>query len=121
MKVLLIDDTPTLARVTGYAFRSLGCEVEIAHSGDAARQILAARDFDVLFIDVNLGGESGFDLLAALRASDNRIPAVMFTAQALDEVAAQVAGCGAVGCLTKPFTLPQLQAKLDEVGKTGRG
>lgn len=120
MKILLIDDTPTLARVTGYAFRSLGCEVRIVHTSDAAREALKETSFDAAFIDVNLGSESGFELLASLRAAGDRTPAVMFTAQAADEVAEQVARSGALGCLTKPFTLPELQAKLDEVARAGR-
>lgn len=112
MKVLLVDDTPTLARVTGYAFKSLGHEVQIAHTGEAARAQLRAGRFDVLFVDVNLGEESGFELLASLRAAGVTIPAVMFTAQAHDEVADQAKRAGAVGCLTKPFTLDELRLQL---------
>lgn len=113
MRVLLVDDTPTLARVTGYAFKSLGHEVQIAHTSEAAWVCLRAQTFDAVFIDVNLGSESGFDLLASLRAAGERVPAVMFTAQAEDEVADQARAAGAAGCLTKPFTLDELKTQLE--------
>ncbi len=115
MNVLIVDDQPTLARVTAVAFHTLGCRTRIAGTLSTARYLLAAEQFDVIFADVNLRGESGYDLFAHLGERHAHVPVVMFTAQTREEIAAEAVRHGAFDYMLKPFTLDSLRQQLARV------
>ena len=80
MKALLLDDErPVLESLQGKL--NLFCpEVEVVaacQSVDEAITILNEEDIDLLFLDVNLNGESGFDLLEKAKGTD--FPSLIFT------------------------------------------
>lgn len=115
MKILVVDDQVNLARVTAVALRVLGCHPFTVNSTAEATRLLREEKIDALFLDVNLGGESGFDFLAEMQAAQHRQPVIMFTAQTEDEVGQEALRRGALGCLTKPFTLDDLRVQLDKI------
>jgi two-component system response regulator (stage 0 sporulation protein F) len=117
MNILVVDDKPAMARVTALALESLGCRAFTAPTRAAAGRILATERIDLLFLDVNLGGECGFELLAELRAAPVAPPVVMFTAHERDEIHDEARRRGALDCLVKPFTLDDLRRQLDRVEK----
>ncbi len=116
MKILIVDDKPNLVRVTALALRTLDCEAFGASNTADATRLLDTEKIDAVFLDVNLGAESGMDYLAQLTARSN-VPVVMFTSHTRDEVAGEAASRGAFDCLLKPFTLDdlrQLLARLEQ-------
>ena len=115
MKILIVDDQPNLARVTAIALRLLGCETLTAGTGAEASRILEAGNVDAVFLDVNLNGENGFELLTQFLARTSRLPVVMFTAEMLEDVAAEASTRGAIGCLVKPFGLDDLREQLARI------
>lgn len=70
---------------------------------------------DVVLLDLHLPDGTGLDVVAALRAEPRTagVPVVVVTADATARAAAEVAAFGA-GCLTKPFTLADLLAVVDD-------
>jgi DNA-binding NtrC family response regulator len=115
MNVLIVDDQMNLARITAVALRLLGCQTFIAASIEAASQKLDVEKIDAVFLDVNLGGESGMEYLSLLKARPAGPPVIMFTAQERDEVAGEALRRGAFDCLTKPFTLEDLRRQLARI------
>lgn len=113
MKILVVDDHPNLARITALALRTLGCATVTAHTTTVARCLLAEQKFDGVFLDVNLGAESGMEFLSELRTTDAAPPVIVFTAQDREEVALEAHRRGALGCLIKPYVLDDVRALLE--------
>ena len=112
MNILVIDDHPNLVRVTVMALHTLGCRTFTAATTAAATRLLGTEKIDGIFLDVNLGAESGLDYLSQLVAQDTRRPVIIFTAQAKEEVAGEALRRGALGFLVKPFTLADLKQQM---------
>ncbi|HEY5648966.1 MAG TPA: response regulator, partial [Nitrospiria bacterium] len=61
--ILVVDDDPAIAELlTTLSGHILGCEVKSADSGEAAIDLLASRDFDVIFLDIKMPMLDGKDL-----------------------------------------------------------
>lgn len=106
MKTLLIvDDEPFMRRLLQLTLGKTGARVLLADSGNAAIALLARETVDLLVIDVNMPGLSGFETVAALRADGKHaaLPVIMLTAGGLAEVRAQASELGVSAFFTKPF------------------
>ena len=68
MKVLLLEDDRHVATGLARVGKLMGCEVTITHSVAPAREALEAQPFDVVIVDLGLGGgETGFELVRWIR------------------------------------------------------
>lgn len=67
-RVLLVDDQPNLSRLTARALSRLGCEVDVAASGEEAVACVSRRPPDVAILDLDLPDTSGCDLCRLLAA-----------------------------------------------------
>ena len=72
-QILVIDDEPQVAAGLKRLLRRH--DVTLAHSGDAAKQLVAERDFDVIISDVMMPDFSGIDLYLELRAQGSSLTA----------------------------------------------
>lgn len=115
MNILIVDDKPNLVRVTAVALRTLNCETFAAANVAAATQLLASQKVDAVFLDINLGGESGLDFLSQLTEQPAHPPVIIFTSHTRDEIGAEAMSRGAFDCLIKPFTLDDLRALLTRI------
>jgi two-component system LytT family response regulator len=119
MKALLIDDE-RLARNELRRLLAVFPEVtivgEAAHAAQA-RQQLAALSPDLLFLDVQMPGESGFELLASLEPP---VPQVIFTT-AYDEFAVKAFEFNALDYLLKPVDPVRLAAAIDKLRAVAPG
>jgi two-component system LytT family response regulator len=114
LKVLIIDDE-RLARSALRRLLSAHPEVKIigeaANPGEAIRAIGKTAP-DLLFLDVEMPGGSGFDLLEKVED----VPAVIFTT-AYDEYAVRAFEVSALDYLVKPITAPRLAGALERARK----
>jgi two-component system OmpR family response regulator len=112
VRVLVVDDEPTLAELLSMALRYEGWDVQTA--GDGRTAIRTAKDFvpDVVILDVMLPDFDGLEVLRRLRAQTPTIPVLFLTAR--DAVEDRVAGLTAGGddYVTKPFSLEEVVARL---------
>ncbi|MGE0812749.1 MAG: response regulator [Vicinamibacterales bacterium] len=110
MRVLIVDDEPTLRRMVRLTLEDLH---EVHEAGDAAQALEAVRahgPFDVVLLDQKMPGMSGVELLGELRRVSPSTRVVMLTAHAsLDLATAALAG-GASHFLAKPMTPALLRA-----------
>ncbi len=112
VRVLVVDDEPTLAELVTMALRYEGWEVRSAGNGMTAVRL--ARDFrpDVVVLDVMLPDLSGLDVLRRLREHTPNLPVLFLTAK--DAVEDRIAGLTAGGddYVTKPFSLEEVVLRL---------
>jgi NtrC-family two-component system response regulator AlgB len=112
MDVLLIDDEASLRRTLRAALESMGHAVVEAAGGEQARACLARQPYDVAFLDLRLGRESGLDLLADLLSRAPGLGVIVVTAYASIDSAVEAMRRGAFDYLPKPFTPAQVRVVL---------
>ncbi|MEG3637287.1 response regulator transcription factor [Micromonospora palythoicola] len=112
VRVLVVDDEPTLTDLLSMALRYEGWQVRTAADGMAA--LRAARQFrpDAVVLDVMLPDLDGLEVLRKLRADNDSVPVLFLTAR--DAVEERVAGLtvGGDDYVTKPFSLEEVIARL---------
>ena len=107
MDFLVIDDDKTFRDATCYMIENEGHFAQPASSGEAASANLKEDDFDAVLLDVELGPESGLDLLPQIIRNHPNLPVVVFTAQGTVNTAVEAMRRGALDFLEKPFTREQ--------------
>ncbi len=119
-KVLLIDDSPTIHRVVRTRIEDLGVDILDAFTGDEGFAGAGADQPDLILLDVDLEGESGFDLCARLKQDPAtvHIP-VIFISGAEDTFnKVKAFDLGAVDFVIKPFDPAELRARVRAALKT---
>jgi two-component system response regulator HydG len=113
-RVLVVDDEESI-RFTFSAFLGdSGYTVETSESLRDALDKIAAQSFDVIFLDILLGRESGIIALKASRESQPNTPVIMVTGAPEISTATEAVRLGAFDYITKPLHQDELlrQAKL---------
>lgn len=120
MRVLVVEDEPSLRDVIGRALDFAGYEVDSVGSFVDARQSLASNLPDIAVLDVMLPDGSGFDLGARLRADHPDISIVFLTAR--DSVDDRLTGfaLGGDDYIVKPFSVAELVARIGAVSRRAR-
>ena len=105
--ILVADDQKHMLKVLEFSLADSGCRVETATSGEQALAKAMKTKIDLLLIDVNLPGISGFDTIRAIRQQPAyaKLPVIVLTGGGLDECNATAARrVGTSVFLTKPFS-----------------
>jgi len=112
MRILVVDDEPSVRSALERALKLEGYGVELAADGEEALRQLASSAPDAVVLDVLMPRTDGLEVCRRLRASGDRTPILVLTAR--DGVADRVAGldAGADDYLVKPFALEELFARL---------
>ena len=112
VRILVVDDEPTLTDLLTMALRYEGCDVRSAATGNSA--VRTAKEFqpDAVVLDVMLPDLDGLEVLRRLRGHSPDVPVLFLTAR--DAVEDRIAGLTAGGddYVTKPFSLEEVVARL---------
>jgi DNA-binding response OmpR family regulator len=113
-RVLVVEDDPVLTRVLRDNLTFEGFDVESVTDGSRAQAV--AKDFgpDLVLLDVNLPGRSGFELCEAWRQV-SQIPIILLTAMGQKGDKVRGLQLGADDYVTKPFDLEELLARIHAV------
>ncbi|HYW29368.1 MAG TPA: response regulator transcription factor [Gaiellales bacterium] len=112
MNILVVEDEPLIMSFLRRGLVAEGHTVTTADRGDTALGVFAGAHPDVVILDVMLPGMDGFDVLAAIRASDPHVPVILLTARG--EITDRVRGLdlGATDYVVKPFAFAELAARV---------
>ncbi|MGW7385721.1 response regulator [Streptomyces sp. NPDC054794] len=110
-RVLVVEDDPQLVRALVINMQARQYGVDAAPDGATALRLAAARQPDVVMLDLGLPDMDGVDVIKALRGW-TRVPILVLSArQASDEKVAAL-DAGADDYITKPFSMDELMARL---------
>ena len=108
-RILLVDDEPAILRTFRYCLEDEGYQVATASSGAQAEAVLQGQVFDLCFLDLRLGEESGLDVMARMRAQAPWMRVVIVTAHSAVDTAVDAMQAGAADYLVKPCSPDQLR------------
>jgi NtrC-family two-component system response regulator AlgB len=107
--VLVVDDERNIRTTLTVCLEAEGCLVRDAASGEAALEALRHAPYDLAFVDLRLGNESGMELLPRMLAERPGLEVVVITAYATFDTAVEAVKRGAADYLPKPFTPAQIR------------
>ncbi len=117
MKILVIEDDPTLNKNIHEALVAESYNAESVYDGLLAERLLKRQNYDCLIMDINLPGKTGFDLCREFRAFNRETPILMLTSFAELEDKVKGYDCGADDYLTKPFYVRELLLRVNALIK----
>jgi two-component system phosphate regulon response regulator PhoB len=112
--VLIVEDEESLATLLIYNLEAEGFRVSHSDHGDTALLMIAEETPDIVILDWMLPGVSGLEILRRLRAREatRTLPIVMLTARGEEEERLRGLGTGADDYVVKPFSVPELIARV---------
>ena len=108
--LLLVDDNEQILQVLDRYARAQGHETVLARTGDEALAAFAAREPDLVLLDVMLPGPDGFAVCRAIR-QQSLTPVIMITARSEDEDRILGLDIGADDYVVKPFSPSEVMAR----------
>ena len=111
-KVLIIEDNPDIARLVAMHLKDIECTTVIASNGKEGLLAFQRGNFDLVVLDLMLPGMDGVSVCQKLRALPGYVPILMLTAKSTELDRVLGLEVGADDYLTKPFSIPELQARI---------
>jgi DNA-binding response OmpR family regulator len=114
-RILVVEDQRDIAELVRMHIRDLGHQVELAQDGDEGLAKARAGSYDLVVLDVMLPRRDGLDVVRQLRMEQNPVPVLMLTARSAEIDRVLGLELGADDYLTKPFSIPELQARIKAI------
>ena len=120
MRILVIEDDPTVGQYVKRGLEEQRWSVDLVTDGEEGERRAASEAYDLIVLDMRLPGKSGLEVLHALRARGFERPVLVLTAQ--DAVDAKVTAlrAGADDYVTKPFAFEELLARVEALARRPR-
>jgi len=105
IKILIVEDEPSVAMTMRFLLGLAGCEAEIASTRARAIQLAQSGSFSLITLDINLQGANGYDICRELRENSRLrdTPIVFVSGNCNLEDQQRGLDAGAADYITKPF------------------
>jgi two-component system, OmpR family, KDP operon response regulator KdpE len=110
-RILVIDDEPQIRRLMRTTLIALGYEIEDAKSGEEGIEKMSRFHPDLVLLDINMPGMGGLAACKLIRA-DRNVAIIMLTVRDSEEDKVAALDAGADDFVTKPFSTPELLARI---------
>ena len=120
MRILVIEDDLRMVELLRTGLWEHGHTIVTATTAEQGQQLVDAENFDAIVLDIGLPGRSGYTIAQHLRSRPNRPAIVMLTALNQEDQVVCGLDAGADDYLTKPFSLPELLARIGSAARRAR-
>ena len=121
MRVLVVEDTPELARQLKQRLEGEGYAVDTAGDGEEGRFLGETEPYDAVILDLGLPKIDGLTVLRAWRRADMAVPVLILTARDAWNEKVQGIDAGADDYLAKPFSMEELLARVRALIRRAKG
>lgn len=111
-KILVVEDDRDIAKILKMHLQDMGFEVSLKYDGTKGLDAALSGSFDMIILDIMLPGVDGLELCRKVRQKPGYVPILMLTAKSAEIDRVLGLEIGADDYLTKPFSLPELQARV---------
>ncbi len=111
-KILVVEDNPDIAHLLSLHLRDLACEVDVAGDGLSGYDKAANGGYDLIILDLMLPGMEGLEVCRRVRTKAQYTPILMLTSKSSELDRVLGLEVGADDYLTKPFSIPELLARV---------
>lgn len=115
IRVLFVDDEEAFRTVVHQQLTKEGFEVETAEDGDVALDLIRARPYDIVLLDMRMGRMDGTEVLRTMKAEHRTPHVIMLTGVSELGPAIECLKLGADDYLTKPYSTAHLIACMQRV------
>ncbi len=112
LSILLVEDEVRIADTLRIGLSENGYEVEVAYDGQIGWRLFQSKMFNLLIVDINLPGITGYELTKMVRAQNEDIPIIMLTALSSLDDKIEGYDAGADDYIIKPFEFKELLMKI---------
>ncbi len=113
--ILIVEDETELAQLMANYLEESGMRAQIFSRAQQAERFLQKNFANLLLLDITLPDQSGFELLAQLRANNITTPVIFVTGNSIEESKVHGLELGGDDYITKPFSFPELVARIRAV------
>ena len=117
MKVLVVEDDATVGQYVKRGLEEAGYQADLVGDGGEGLRLATSGPYDLVVLDLRLPVMPGTEVLRTLRDRGNEIPVLVLTAQDTVEFKVQALRTGADDYVTKPFSLEELLARVEALGR----
>ena len=118
MRILVIDDDPSVAEMIAEAVRTFGHEALVALDGAEGHGVLESTAVQGVFLDLVMPGLGGLAVLTRIRSRYPHVPVVILSAHAGDEETREAMALGASEVIMKPAGLAQFTEVLSRLTRS---
>jgi DNA-binding response OmpR family regulator len=111
-RILVVEDDPSIQLGLRMNLEREGYEVDVASDGEVALAGLRGTTYDLCILDLMLPRLNGYELLARLRHERLRVPILILSARSGEDDKVMGLDLGAEDFVTKPFSVPELLARV---------
>ncbi len=118
LRVLVVDDNLVVRKLIEVQLTNLGFTgVDVASNSQEAQDKIAASNYDIVFLDWNMPGKSGYALMQEYREDRkyDHIAFVMVTAESQERYVREAVKAGATLYITKPISPVTFKEKVEKV------
>ncbi len=101
IKVLLVDDEADFINMMQYWLKSKNFEADVLYSGENVVSCVKDNGYSIMFLDLNLPGLNGIDILRQIREFDKKFPVIIFSAYGTAESIKEATSLGISGFFAK--------------------
>ncbi|MCG2617022.1 response regulator transcription factor [Terrimonas sp. NA20] len=112
LRILLVEDEVRIADTLRMGLGENGYDVEVAYDGQIGWRMFQTKRFNLLILDINLPGITGYELTKMVRAQNENVPIIMLTALSSLDDKIEGYDAGADDYIIKPFEFKELLMKI---------